>query len=237
MSNYKFIALVPLSIAIMLACGHGEASNKEGTALNDHPVTEAKTADEVLSSLKSGNENFVKELLHPGQSKSYSYADQVAHTKTEQHPTAFILTCIDSRVPPEIIFDQGIGRLFVGRVAGNVEDTYLLGSMEYAVDAKHVKLIVVMGHTNCGAVHAAFGTVDPSDEDLVPLIDHVKHDIVPNDTPPYDASAKHNVKITIGEILKNSKLIRSKVDSHELTVVGALYNVADGTVDWDSSKW
>jgi carbonic anhydrase len=197
------------------------------------------SGEEVLAKLKKGNEGFVENLAHNNAShgNTYSYSQQIEHTGPDQHPVAFVLTCMDSRVPPEIIFDQGIGELFVDRVGGNVEDQFILGSMEYAVAVKGVKLIVVLGHRYCGAIHSAFEHVDPSNEDLVPLVAFVKKGIVPNDQPPYDASAKHNVKKTIEDILKNSKTIRNKVASHELVLVGALYDVTNGKVDWNTAEW
>ena len=149
-------------------------------------------ADSVLAILKAGNEKFVRKLL-PGNishDSSYNYFDQISHTGNEQHPIACILTCMDSRVPPEIIFEQGIGSLFVLRVAGNIEDDDILGSMEYAVVEKHVPLVIVMGHKNCGAIAAAFSEIDPENKELISLIALVKKDVIPNDKPPYDASAR-----------------------------------------------
>jgi carbonic anhydrase len=253
MRKIKSASSIILTSMIVFACGHihvktdeiadaKKAQDNTSMAKNNHvdsishPVgmTSANSAEEILQSLQSGNARFVKQLSDAeNPHSSYNFSEQLAHTKTEQHPIAFVLTCIDSRVPPEIIFDQGIGGIFVGRVAGNIEDAAILGSMEYAVAVKKVKLVIVMGHTNCGAISAAFGKVDPSDEELVLLVKHVAHNVVPNDKPPYDASAIHNVKITMEEILKYSKLIRAKVDSNQVKIVGGLYNVADGKVNWD----
>jgi carbonic anhydrase len=194
---------------------------------------------EVLSMLKDGNRRFVLKLT-PGNishDSSYNYFDQISHTRAEQHPQACILTCMDSRVPPEIIFDQGIGSLFTVRLAGNIEDPDVLGSMEYAVAEKGVQLIVVLGHKNCGAINAAFGKVNPNNKELASLIELVKKDVVPDDKPPYDASAKKNVKITIDNILKHSKSLKEKMQNGQLIIVGALYDVANGTVDWKTENW
>ncbi|HEX2684723.1 MAG TPA: carbonic anhydrase [Ferruginibacter sp.] len=219
-------------LLLSASCKHG----KQPEAIQSES---SSTAEVVLSQLISGNLSFKNEIgAHTyNHSRLYTYMDQVAASRNDQHPLAFILSCIDSRVPPEIIFDQGIGQLFVGRVAGNVEDPYMLGSMEYAVNVKHVKLIIVLGHTNCGAIHAAFGHVDSSNEDLVPLIGHVKEGIVATDTEPFDASARHNVAITVEHILKYSKVIRSMVEAHQLVIAGGLYDVAKGTVDWNMKGW
>jgi carbonic anhydrase len=197
------------------------------------------SADEVISLLKNGNRSFVSKLSSSNvtHDSSYNYFDQIALTRNEQHPIACILTCMDSRVPPEIIFDQGIGALFVVRIAGNIEDPDVLGSMEYAVAEKGVKVIVVLGHKNCGAIHAAFDKLDPENKQLVSLIAQVKKDVIANDQPPYDASAKHNVKLTIDHILNFSTTIREKMLARNLILVGALYDVTNGTIDWNSSNW
>jgi carbonic anhydrase len=250
MTTIKSLLTIVSGSLLMLSCGQGnskgenistetskhghDSANVAKESATIHHVGPENTSEEILESLKAGNRRFVDQLsAGPNRHASYDFSDQLAHTKTQQHPVAFILTCIDSRVAPEILFDEGIGELFVGRVAGNVEDKDLLGSMEYAVAEKHVKLIVVLGHTNCGAITAAFGTLDPADEELVQLVKHVKQNVLPNDTPPYDASAIHNVNVTIDEILKNSKLLHAKAESKDLKIVGALYNVANGTVTWD----
>lgn len=108
---------------------------------------EIKTPDDALAELKAGNKRFLND-----EHTKLDYKNQIAATKDDQHPHSLILSCLDSRVPPEIIFDQGIGEVFVARVAGNIETNEILGSMEFATKVKGTKLIVVMGHTKCGAV-------------------------------------------------------------------------------------
>ena len=245
MTGYTLTTLTFASI-VLLSC------NSDGSKTNVHDGDTSKTPTshityiqeklapaQVLSKLKDGNRKFVASLspsniLHDS---SYNYFDQIKHTRNEQHPIACILTCMDSRVPPEIIFDQGIGSLFVIRIAGNIEDPDVLGSMEYAVAEKGVGVVIVMGHRNCGAISAAFSNVDPANTGLVSLIAHVKMDIIPKDSPPYDASAKHNVKKTIDNILNGSRTIREKMMKGDLILTGALYDVANGSIDWDSSNW
>ncbi|MBO9200809.1 MULTISPECIES: carbonic anhydrase [Niastella] len=205
------------------------------TTYAEHP----QTADKILAKLKAGNTNFVSKFsfVNVHSDSSYNYYDQIVKTGNEQHPIAAVLTCMDSRVPPEIIFDQGIGNLFVLRVAGNIQDDDILGSIEYAVAEKGVNLIVVMGHTNCGAIAAAFGNVDSSAKELYELIEHVKRAKVPNDKPPYDATAKNNVKLTMGDILQHSGAVKRKYDDHELLIEGALYDVNTGKVSWKDHGW
>jgi carbonic anhydrase len=206
------------------------------------PITVAEhpsTANDILARLKVGNANFVNRFsfVHVHSDSSYNYYDQIVQSGNEQHPIACVLTCMDSRVPPEIIFDQGIGNLFVLRVAGNIQDDDILGSIEYAVAEKGVKLIVVMGHTNCGAITAAFGNVDSSAKELYELIVHIRRAIVPNDKPPYDATAKNNVKLTMEDILEHSPTVKRKFDDNELLIAGALYDVSNGKVTWKEPAW
>ena len=102
-----------------------------------------KTANEALKELMEGNQRYVNNVpMH------HDFINEAHHSEKDQHPHTFVLSCIDSRVPPEIVFDQGIGNLFVARVAGNIEDDNILGSMEYAVQVKGTKLLVVLGHSN-----------------------------------------------------------------------------------------
>ena len=234
------IAVSLFSFSLFLCCKNANA--KHDDMPEEHAASENHgplTAEQVLEKLKSGNQNFVNHLttINYEHSHAYNFHDQLDHTKTEQHPMAFILSCMDSRVPPEILFDQGIGELFSDRVAGNVEDTYILGSLEYAVNVKKVPLVVIMGHTNCGAINGAFSGVDSSNTELVKLLNHVKEGCIANDSLPYDASAKHNVVVTMDHILKQSPSIKAKVDAHEIILAGALYDVATGKVDWNTTNW
>ena len=118
--------------------------------INQSVNTEINTPDEALAELKAGNARFLANAM-----LNTDYKTQIEHTKENQHPHSLILSCLDSRVPPEIIFDQGIGNIFVARVAGNIVDADILGSMEFATKVKGTKLIVVMGHNKCGAVKGA----------------------------------------------------------------------------------
>jgi carbonic anhydrase len=137
---------------------------------------------------------------------------------------------MDSRVPPEIIFDQGIGNIFVLRNAGNIEDENILGSIEYAVKFAGAKLLVVMGHTKCGAVSGAIKNVDAGN--LTQLLNQIKPAIpeaaYKNDL--VNITAKNNVLMTIKDILKRSKIINELVNSGDISIVGAIYEVETGRV-------
>lgn len=189
---------------------------------------EIKTPDEAIAELKYGNNRFLDNL--PINNK---YQTQIEATKEGQHPHSFILGCIDSRVPPEIVFDQGIGDLFVSRVAGNVEDDHILGSMEFAAKIKHTKLIVVMGHSHCGAVNGAMDNVKL--EHLTQLVNQIKPSINTHETYPLpdymeEQTALKNIHMTIQHILEKSNTLREQVENKEIKIVGAYYNVANGEV-------
>ncbi|OQP56062.1 hypothetical protein A4H97_21000 [Niastella yeongjuensis] len=235
-------SIVIISMWCGMACQSGPQKPIGLSSDSIHVITYAahpQGADAILAKLKAGNANFVSRFsfVNVHSDSSYNYYDQIMHSGDEQHPIAAVLTCMDSRVPPEIIFDQGIGNLFVLRVAGNIQDDDILGSIEYAVAEKGVNLIVVMGHTNCGAIAAAFGNVDTSARELYELVTHVKRAIVPHDKPPYAATAKNNVKLTMDDILQHSSTVKRKYDDHDLLLVGAMYDVSNGKVNWKDDGW
>ncbi len=190
-----------------------------------------ETADEAIAELKEGNIRFLKnESTH-----SLNYKTQIEETKNEQHPHSLILGCIDSRVPPEIIFDQKLGQIFVARVAGNIDDDYIIGSMEFAVNVKHTKLIVVLGHNHCGAVIGAIENVEL--EHLTGLAKQIKpaisdHKSYPMDDAIADATSKKNIQITIQHLLARSKILNESVLKNEIKIVGAFYNIKNGEVEF-----
>ncbi len=183
------------------------------------------TPDEAIVELKKGNERFLNNQLI-----NTNYKNQIEQTKDDQHPHSVILSCLDSRIPPEIIFDQGIGNVFVARNAGNIEDLNVLGSMEFATKVKGTKLIVVMGHTHCGAVKGA--VADAKLENLTQLLDQIKPAIIKNDDKEkmVDDTARNSVKITIADILKRSATISELVKENKVKIVGAYYDLATGKV-------
>src|SRR5438046_5665529 len=155
-------------------------------------------------------------------------ATRRADLKASQHPFAIVLSCSDSRVPPEIVFDQGLGDLFVLRVAGNVIDDQSLGSIEYAVDHLAVRLIVVLGHQRCGAVKAAKETIAAKGkapahiQSLVMAIQPAVEATVNGDL---EATVKANVKDVVQALRSSTPILKPKVDSGELKVLGAYYSL------------
>ena len=190
---------------------------------------EAMKPAEALDRLKQGNGRFLGGAASPRDLKA-----QVKATASGQYPFAAVLSCMDSRVPPELVFDQGIGDLFVVRVAGNVVDTDDLGSLEYATKVVGSKLILVMGHTSCGAVKGAIEDVKLGNltfllEKIRPVVNAAGPGDV-KDAAYVDRVAQANVRQTIREIREKSPVIRELTDSGKIGLAGAMYDVATGKV-------
>src|SRR6266568_9358587 len=166
-------------------------------------------------------------------------AKRRAELTKSQHPFAIVVGCADSRVPPEIVFDQGLGDLFVLRVAGNVIDDHSLGSIEYAVDHLAVRLIVVLGHQRCGAVKAARDTIAAKTEapgHIQSLVTAIRPAVEATLHGELETTVKANVK-DVGQALRSSApVLKPKVDSGEIRVVGAYYSLDIGTVAFIDEK-
>jgi len=185
--------------------------------------------DKALKELIAGNRRYVdSKQRHPNQTPR-----RRAELTNTQQPFAIILGCSDSRVPPEVIFDRGLGDLFVVRVAGNILDDVILGSIEYAADHLHTPLIMVLGHSKCGAVQAAIkgvngeGHIACLTEAIQPALDEAKEQ--PGDLANNAAKANTNI---VTEQLKCSKPVLSKlVSDGKLNVVPAFYDLDTGVVE------
>ncbi len=192
-------------------------------------MAEISKAREALSRLMEGSRRYVE--------KKRSYPNQDAERRVEaskgQHPFAVILGCSDSRVPPEIIFDQGIGDLFVVRVAGNIVDDTVLGSIEYAVDHLGVHLVVVLGHSKCGAVQAAVkgghagGHVDALLTALQPALERARGQAGDN----VENAVRANISITADCIKSSEPLLRRMAEQGKILVVGARYDLETGITE------
>jgi carbonic anhydrase len=196
--------------------------------------------DEAIRMLKDGNARFVSDASEYPNSGS---ARRALTSSQGQHPFACILACADSRVPVELILDRGIGDVFVVRVAGNVLGLSERGSVEYAVDVLDAPLFVVLGHTKCGAVKAVFqegllgGNLRALSEKILPAVEEVKNNSggrenLSHEAQLMDESARVNVWNTIEDALLSSEAIRKKVTSQECKVIGALYDIDSGLIDW-----
>jgi carbonic anhydrase len=195
-------------------------------------IQSKSSAQEVLEILKEGNQRFVNQ-----DPKSRNLLEQVNTTSTGQFPLAVVISCIDSRVPTEMVFDQGIGDIFCVRVAGNVINQDVLGSVEFACKVAGVKLIVVMGHTSCGAVKGACNDVELGN--LTGLLNKIKpaisivanRGVAADDAGFVDEVALENVQISLDTILNDSPVIKEMVDNHEVKCAKAMYSVQTGEVE------
>lgn len=182
------------------------------------------SADEALQKLRQGNEKYLGASVNTGD---ISPALRKDTCENGQHPYAIIITCSDSRVIPESIFSTGIGELFVIRVAGNVINDFQLGSVEYAADHLGSNLVVVMGHTNCGAVGAAVS--GHADGFIKSITDEIKA-AIGEETDAYKACCL-NVKHGVGQIERNLK-IPAGGEKNGVKVIGAVYHIEDGRVEF-----
>lgn len=194
---------------------------------------DALTPDMVIQSLKEGNERFQRNDL-----TARDHSAQVRQSVKAQYPKAIVLSCVDSRVPVEDVFDRGIGDIFVARVAGNFVNEDILGSMEFACKVSGSKLILVMGHEHCGAVKSAIddvklGNITPMLAKIKPAVEVVDYDgerTSKNQAFVHKVS-ESNVRNTIAKIRSESPILKEMEDNGEIKIVGALYDMDNGKVN------
>ena len=188
------------------------------------------TPDSVLAELKTGNGRHVgHRYQHPHET-----LDRRRQLVSAQHPHAEILSCSDSRVPPEIVFDQGLGDLFIVRVAGNVASDTELGSLEYGAEHLHVPLIVVLGHESCGAVTAAVQG-GPPEGHIAALIDLIKPAVEKTrglSGDPVENAVRMNVEMVVKQLRSSTPLLSELVAQRKVRIVGAVYSIETGSVTW-----
>ena len=205
------------------------AADESGVMTKD---SQAKlTSDAALKDLMAGNKRFVA-----NRPDKLDMPAQVRATSTGQYPKAVILSCIDSRVPVEMVFDQGIGDVFVARVAGNTEDESILGSMEYATAVAGSKLVMVLGHEACGAVKAGIDKFEAGDNvahllgTIEPAIKKVGGDRNSSDKKYVEEVVKTNVEMTIDDIRERSPIMAGLEKEGKIKIVGAYYDLHTGEV-------
>src|SRR5438105_12682909 len=217
---------------------------------------------EAMSRIKEGNGRYMSgNQQHPHESSeereyiattSYENAGMIflgmtaaeaakrrAELTKSQHPFAVVVGCSDSRVPPEIVFDQGLGDLFVVREAGNVIDDHSLGSIEYAVDHLAVRLVVVLGHQRCGAVKAAKETIAAKTEapaHIQSLVTAIQPAVAATAQGDLEATVREEGKNVVQALRSSAPVLKAKVDSGELKVVGAYYSLDTGSVAFPEEK-
>lgn len=220
-----------LSAMVLIGCNNKETNTTHVDNIHEEGVTFEVAENAIIE----GNKRFVSGDL---AKKDLSLDERTNLSENGQHPFATIITCSDSRVSPELIFDQGLGDLFVIRDAGNVAGTLEIGSVEYAVEHAKTPLVIVMAHDKCGAVDATIkgGEATPS---LQAIIDIIKPSLNKVKAENKDMSDKEiaseveneNAKVTVNELLK-STVIKELVDSGKLKVVAAKYHLESGEVEF-----
>ena len=244
MNRIKILA-VALTATVMVACNNqSEQKTAESPVEVEEKVKplvqevltqeqrDALTPDEVIKSLKEGNERFVNNDL-----TARDHSAQVRKSAIGQFPKAVVLSCLDSRVPVEDVFDKGIGDIFVGRVAGNFVNEDLLGSMEFGCKVAGAKVILVLGHEHCGAIKSAIddvklGNITAMLSKIRPAVEKVTYegDRTSGNPEFVHQVCESNVKNTIEQIRQNSPILKEMEDSGQIKIVGAVYDMDTGEV-------
>ncbi|BCX48624.1 carbonic anhydrase [Haloferula helveola] len=203
-----------------------------GTLQPDAETQKKLTPESVLKDLMAGNERYTKGELSDPNVKA-----RVEKAVEGQFPKAYILSCVDSRVPVEQVFDQSIGDIFVGRVAGNVEGTDQLGSIEFATKVAGVKLVMVLGHEACGAVkgacdHVKLGNLTDLLAEITPAVESVEghEDRSSKNKEFVDDVIEANVRKTVADLRERSEVLAGLEKEGAVKIVGAIYSLHDGSV-------
>ena len=217
--------VLPLLVASLMLCGMPATAEEPKRAAQPHQVATA----EVLARLEDGNRRYMAgKLMHPRQD-----ARRRAELATEQHPFAIVLGCSDSRTSPEVLFDQGLGDLFVVRVAGNVLNDQILGSIEYAVEHLGTQVVVVLGHERCGAVKATKETLAAKAEappHINSLVSAIRPAVEAAPGADVEAMTHANIRYVVQGLRSSAPTLKGKVDAREIAVVGAYYDLDTGKV-------
>jgi carbonic anhydrase len=229
----KFVGLSTLSIGTLTACNEIITNRSEIRIPENNPNPNPVNAEEAKRRLIEGNRRFVNQnRQYPNQSKR-----RLQSGSQKQYPYAAILGCADSRVPPEIIFDQGLGDLFVVRIAGNIASNETIGSLEYSTANLGTQLIVVLGHKGCGAVSAAIDN-QPDDGKINSVIDDIKPSLSAtprtrrniNDVNDDNNAVINNIEYQAKKLQNNSQIIDKLIRDDRLKIVGAYYDINTGKV-------
>ena len=222
-TNKKILAVSFAVIVFFIFCCTSRQKNQTETDISKNP----------LEHLIDGNKRFKENHpIHPDQT-----LERLRELKKGQHPFAVVVSCSDSRVPPELIFDQGLGDLFVVRNAGNIISDYEFGSIEYAVEHLGTKLIVVLGHTNCGAIDAFIKHKhDGVHNHIQSIIDYIKSEPEEAEIDVeagnyYEMAVIANVKHGVHVIEKSEPILKEFIQSGKIQVVGMLYDINTGSVE------
>jgi len=229
----RFLKLTGVAAATT-ALGVAPGRNLAHAAALSKEQRDKLTPDDIIKAMKRGNDRF-----RQGKESPHDYLAQQKASAKGQYPAAVILSCIDSRAPAETIMDLGIGDTFNARVAGNVENDDILGSMEFACKVAGAKVVLVMGHTACGAIKGAIDNVQLGN--LTGLLAKIRPAV---EATQYqgersaknygfvDAVARKNVELTIADIHRHSAVLAELEKSGAIKIVGGMYNLETGAVDF-----
>ena len=223
----SFLFLPVLLAALALAQATAPAQHATPHSATSQP---AVPAGKIWADLMDGNKRFVA-----GKPRAKALDGQREELAKGQHPKAMVLSCSDSRVPPELVFDQSLGDLFVVRAAGNVADAVGLGSMEYAYEHLGSTVLVVLGHTKCGAVTAACSGEKMPTSNLQAIVDKIEPAVAKQKNSAegdalIEAAIKENVHQSAADVLAHSEVLRHAKEEHKLTVYEAEYQLDTGEV-------
>src|SRR4051812_34838028 len=221
-----------LALGLPLASAHAQ-TNECAVFTPDRQKSTAP--DEAIARLRAGNERFTA-----GKSINCDLMAQVKQTASNQAPFAAIVGCIDSRVPPELVFDQRIGDVFCARVAGNIVNTDIIGSLEYSTKVVGAKAIVVLGHNFCGAIKSAvdgvkLGNITALLKNFNPAVAMLTKADGKRDShndAQVQKVAEANARLTAASLTKRSAIIKQLVDAKELKIVAAMHDITTGKVSW-----
>lgn len=240
--RFKVSAAIVFLMAgvVLTSCSPQKQKNAENDAeVKSETVTQTSesqskiTPGQAIDMLKEGNERFISESM-----VNRDLIAQVKQTGGGQYPFAAVVSCIDSRIPTEIVFDQGVGDIFNARIAGNFVNTDILGSLEFATKVAGSKAIVVLGHTECGAVkgacdHVEMGNLTSTLANIMPAVEGVT-EITENRTSKNAEFVQKvsdlNVELTIKKIMSDSEILNEMYENGEIAIVGAMYDVHTGKV-------
>ncbi|MDO1500858.1 carbonic anhydrase family protein [Winogradskyella maritima] len=256
MKKISYVSTALVLMLSLLACNNTENAEKSNTSkdvsevmpsndVNETPVRSILTAeeqadmtpDEIIGRLKKGNENFASNNL-----TRRDHSAQRRQAMIGQYPKAIVLSCVDSRVPVEDVFDLGIGDIFVARVAGNIENADIVGSMEFATAVAGSKLVIVMGHSSCGAVKHAVDNTDAASmemnalqnllEEIKPSLEGVEPngEVSSKNIEFLDKVISNNAVQTVKDIRKQSPKMAALEDEGKIKIVAAVYDMESGKV-------
>lgn len=244
--NSSTVLIASLALALISCDPSSQNKEEEVKKTADKPVVgvvedvltkeeqDALTPDMVIQSFKEGNERFTRNDL-----TARDHSEQVRKSTNAQFPKAIVLSCVDSRVPVEDVFDRGIGDIFVARVAGNFVNEDILGSMEFACKVSGSKIVLVMGHEHCGAVKAAvddvkLGNITAMLSKIRPAVEDVDFEGERTSKNPefVHKVCQSNVENTMDQIRERSPILKEMEENGEIKIIGAIYDMDSGKVSF-----